>query len=653
MAYEVLEDEPGGRYEVLPAESRGTGSAVMDAANAVGTGFWRGATRLAGLPADTMANVLDLGRAVVGVPVTAATGKTPDWLIPPDRRMVVGTGDYLIDKARNAKAGRVMLDPANPDYEGGYTQAAGGALTGVIAPVSWTQAANQAGLSLMGVLGGKAAYDATGNPALAITAGLAPTALQQVATGAVQRAVRGGEQGRRDMVQRVQDLKNAGVESPTLGLASGNKLIGGIENLLQNTPGAIGIMGRARDGAVQGLQEKSQQAAELASRNRGALESGVAIQRGVRGFADDFKARQEALYNRLDRTIPPQSPVDVSRTKATLTELNADIPNAPALSKQFRNARIQGIEDAIDSDIAGARGSGVMGAGATNSLPFEAVKKTRTLVGGEIADNTIMSDVPRSKWNPLYGALTADMKAVANAAGPDATRAFNRANDHTRAGVKRLELIAPFSEGRTQSPEQAFTALTRTTKENTSTLQAIKKSLPEEARGTVAGTVIERLGKARNGVQNDTGTAWSPETFLTNWNAMSPSARAELFSGFKNSGQARDAVESVARATSMMRENSKMWANPSGTAANAAARGILASVPAAGAAAMGGLINPWVPAGAALGLGITNGTARWLTSPGAVEWAASRGRLPPSMAASQGAALTGGGLMGLLSDPGQ
>lgn len=653
MAYEVLEDETAGRYEVLPAEARGTGSAAMDAANAVGTGFWRGATRLAGLPADTMANVLDLGRAVVGVPVTAVTGKTPDWLIPPDRRTVVGTGDYLIDKARGAKAGRVMLDPANPDYEGGYTQAAGGALTGVIAPVSWTQAANQAGLSLMGVLGGKAAYDATGNPALAITAGLAPTALQQVATGAVQRAVRGGEQGRRDMVQRVQDLKNAGVENPTLGLASGNKLIGGVENLLQNTPGAIGIMGRARDGAVQGLQDKSQHAAELASRNRGALESGVAIQRGVRNFADDFKARQEALYNRLDRTIPAQTPVDVSRTRTTLTDLNADIPNAPALSKQFRNARIQGIQDAIDSDIAGARGSGVMGAGTSNSLPFEAVKKTRTLVGGEIADNTIMSDVPRSKWNPLYGALTADMKAVANATGPDATRAFNRANDHTRAGVKRLELIAPFSEGRTQSPEQAFTALTRTTKENTSTLQAIKKSLPEEARGTVAGTVIERLGKARNGMQNDTGTAWSPETFLTNWNAMTPAARSELFSGFKNAGQARDAVESVARATSMMRDSSKMWANPSGTAANAAARGILASVPAAGAAAMGGLINPWVPAGAALGLGVTNGSARWLTSPGAVEWAASRGRLPPSMAASQGAALTGGGLMGLLSEPGQ
>ncbi|WP_422096341.1 hypothetical protein [Variovorax sp.] len=649
MTYEVLEDEPTGRYEVLPPERTGTGNAALDAGNAVGTGFWRGAVRLAGLPVDTAANILDLGRAAIGAPVTAITGSTPAWLIPPDRRAIVGSSDYLLDKTRGTKAGRVMVDPMNRDYEGGYTQAAGSALTGVMGPQSWAQAANQAGLSLAGVLGGKAVYDATGNPALAITAGLAPTALQQAATSAAQYAVRGGEQGRRAMAQRVQDLRNAGVENPTLGLASGNKLIGGAENLLQNTPGAMGVMGRARDRVIQDLQDTTQGAAELASRNRGALESGQAIQRGVRGFKDAYKDRQEALYNRLDQTVPPQTPVDVSRTKGTLSAINADIPGAPELSKQFRNARIRSIEDAIQADTAAGRG-GLMGTGGANKLPFEAVKKTRTLVGGEIADNTIASDVPRSKWRPLYGALTDDLQAAADAAGPQASNAFSRANDYSRAGMNRLERIAPFMD--TASPEQAFTQLARTTKENTSTLQAVKKSIPESARGTVAGTVIERLGKARNGMQNDAGTAWSPETFLTNWNAMSPSARSELFSGFKNAREAREAVESVARATSMMRDNSRIWANPSGTAAATTARGMLASVPATAAAALGGVLNPWVPAGIAGGLLVSNGAARYLTSPKTVDFMVSRNGIPPRMQASQGMSLYGGGLLGLLSEAG-
>ncbi len=649
MAYEVLEDEPAGRYEVLPAETTGTGNAAVDAGNAAGTGFWRGAVRLAGLPVDTVANVLDLGRAAIGAPVTAVTGRTPDWLIPPDRRTLVGSSDYLLDKTRSIKAGRAMVDPVNRDYEGGYTQAAGGALTGIIAPQSLPQAANQAGLSLLGALGGKAVYDATGDPVLAIVAGLAPTGLQQLTTSAVQRAVRGGEQGRKEMEQRVQELRNAGIDKPTVGLASGNKLIGGLENLLQSTPGAMGVMSRARESAIDALQARAQQAAELASPNRGALEAGQAIRSGVRGFKDAFKDRQAGLYDRLDAVIPPQTPVDVSRTRGTLSNLNADIPGAPALSKQFRNARIQSIEDAIAADTAAGR-SGLMGTGSANQLPFEAVKKTRTLVGNEIADNSLVSDVPRSKWNPLYGALSDDMQAAAKAAGLPANRAFDRATDYTRAGLARLDRIAPFAD--TPAPEQAFAALTRTTRENTSTLQAVKKSLPESARGTVAGTVIERLGKARNGMQNDEGTAWSPETFLTNWNAMSPSARAELFSGFKNAKEAREAVESVARATSMMRDNSRIWANPSGTAAATTARGMLASVPATAAAALGGVLNPWVPAGIAGGLVVSNGAARYLTSPKTVDFMVSRNGIPPRMQASQGMGLYGGGLLGLLSEAG-
>jgi hypothetical protein len=38
-------------------------------------------------------------------------------------------------------------------------------------------------------------------------------------------------------------------------------------------------------------------------------------------------------------------------------------------------------------------------------LPYEALKKLRTLVGREMADSSIVSDVPRSKWTALYGAL--------------------------------------------------------------------------------------------------------------------------------------------------------------------------------------------------------------------------------------------------------
>lgn len=611
---------------------------AMDAGNAVGTGFFRGAVRLAGLPVDTVANVIDLGKAAIGAPYTALTGNTPKALEPLDRSQVVGSSEYLLNKVRQVPGGALMVDPQNPAYEGGYLQNAGAALTGVAQPNSLLQLGNQLVLGQAGAAAGKATYDATGSQALAIAAGMAPGGAQMLGTEAVKRLVRGGEEGRQRMAQRTQDLQNAGVESPTLGLASGNRLLGGVENLLQNTPGAVGIMQKARAQAVDGMEGAAGRAASLASPNRGSIDAGRAIQKGGASFKQDFKAQQEALYNRLDQFIDGQAPVRVDATKQTLSELNSGIRGAPELSKQFQNGRLQSIEAAINSDTAGAPASvmvypqhpraagGVMNqpiaqppllvqtpAGPPrNTLPFEAVKKTRTLVGNEIADNSLMSDVPRSKWNPLYAALSSDMQGAAAAAGTQAEGALNRANQFTRSGNERLERIAPIVDR--PSPEGSFKALESTLRDNNSTFQAVKKSLPKDARGAFAGTIIERLGKAAPGQQDAEGSRWSPETFLTNWNRISPEAQRELLAGIPNAGQVKELVESVARGASMMRDNSRMWANPSGTGANVAARTVLGAVSAGGAGAAAGLVNPLVPLGAAVGLGGVNLAARGLTS---------------------------------------
>lgn len=627
----------------------GTGSATLDAGNAVGSGFWRGVVRMAGLPVDTLQNAIDLGKAGAGVVYHEATGKAvPKGLeVAQDRSGVVGSSDWLLKNVRASKVGGDLVDPVNPAYEGGYLQAAGGSLAGgVVNPRNVPQLANQVGLSVASSTLGKATVDATDNPALAVTASLLPGATQMVAGSGLRRAVRGGESGRRAMEQRIQDLRSAGVKNPTLGLASGNQLLGGAENLLQSTPGAVNTMKRARDTALTGMQNNLSNASDMASPTRGSLEAGQAIQRGIRDFRGGFKDKQGALYDKLDQHIDPASPVDVSHTKQVLSSLNENIPGAPELSKQFKNARIQSIEQAIASDTAGSPaavmvyqrppvgGGGIMNppvaqppilvpvpAGpTTNNLPFQAVKKTRTLVGNEIADTNLASSVPRSKWTPLYGALADDMQAAANAAGPEAEKAYNRANAFSRAGMERLDRVQPFVSP--DAPEQSFQLLNRTLADNTSTFQAVKKVLPEGARGTVAATVIDKLGKATPGQQNAAGDAWSPETFLTNWNRMSAKGRRELFSGFPNAPQVQRDVEAAAKSASMMRETSRMWANPSGTGANMAARATL------GLAPLSVVANPFAPLAIGGGLLMSRGLAEIATNPSSVNFFASKGGMP-------------------------
>lgn len=614
----------GGRK----ADPKPEGS-ITDAPNAVATGFNQAVLRLAGLPVDTIANVRDLGKAGLGSAYIAATGKEPpQWLQVGDRANDTGSGDNLIRGVR--KVAPAIINAQNPEYEGGMLQAAGGGLTAIVNPKSRLELLNQGVLGVAGAMGGKAVADATGNPALAAIATLAPHGVQQAATIGVKTAVRGGEVGRKQMEQRIQDLKNAGVDNPTVGLASGNGFVGGVENLLQNTPGAVGIMRNARENAIAGLQGKAGEAAANASTNRGTTESGVSIQSGTKAFKELSKATQAKLYAKLDQFIASSTPTRLDNTSNTLDTLTAPIPNAPETSKLFANARISGLKNALQSDLADnaaaanaslvpptARGGqptppALQGAPAPGMLPWEAVKKTRTLVGNELADHSLMSDVPRSKWNPIYGALSEDMSVAANQAGPDATNAFNRATDYTRASIGRLERVAPTVDK--PSPEQTFSALERSLKENTSTFQAVKKTLPEGARGDFAGTVIERLGKAKPGQQDAAGEVWSPETFLTNWNSIAPKARAEMLSGFPNSAQVAADVDAIANAASMMRGNSKLWGNPSGTAANLAARGTLGAVGLGGAGALAGVVSPAIPLAAAAGVGGANLLARGLTS---------------------------------------
>jgi len=605
MAYELLDESTKGRYEVLDEPQK---TSFFDIPNAVATGFNRGLAGLAGLPVDTIANIRDLGKAAIGAPYTALTGNTPDWLQINDRSKDVGSSAYLVNKLPN-----VLTKTANPDYEGGYLQAAGGGLAGIINPNSRAQLLNQSLLGVSSALAGKGVMDATGNQALGITASLLPGGLQQAATAGTKYAVRGGEEGRKAMAQRVADLEAAGITNPTMGLASGNRTIGGIENILSSTPGAVGVMRNARQGIVDELQAKTNNAADLASTNRGSLESGIGIQSGLNQFKQNFKDTQESLYGKLDKFIKPQDEVGILKTMSALEGLNADIPSMPALSKRFKNGTIQGIEQDLKKDMQpGAYNALTNTQEIRTGIPYEAAKKLRTLVGSEIQNSNFLSDVPRDKWKAVYGSLSGDIGELAASKGLQAETAANRANDYTHTGFTRMDKTAPFAD--LQAPEAAYKLLANTLNDNASTFQAVKKSLPEGARGQVAGTVIERLGKATNGNQNAGGEVWSPETFLTNWNKITPKAKNELLSGFPNSEQVAKDINAVADTTSKMRDSSKLWANPSGTAANASARGTFGAIGLGVPAAALGLLSPYIPATAAAGVFGANRAATALTN---------------------------------------
>lgn len=219
--------------------------ATSDAVNAVGTGGNRAYLRLLGLPVDTMANVIDLPKflyAAVRDPKGMFFGgdpQIPDTQLPNpvDRKNAFGTGDYLVNKAQQTKVGKFLVDPQNPEYEGGYLQNLGAGIAG---------GGRNAVLGGTSATLGKAVGDATGNQSLAIAASMAPTAVKLGVKELAQAAARPRD-------PRAEELARAAMDKGiplNLSDITDSRFIKSARSVMNDTPG-LSVIGGRQDAGKQ------------------------------------------------------------------------------------------------------------------------------------------------------------------------------------------------------------------------------------------------------------------------------------------------------------------------------------------------------------------------------------------------------------------
>lgn len=501
------------------------------------------------------------------------------------------------------QAGQAMAKSAAPVVSNiGQTLAAGPGMqvvsagTGVGASeIAKEQGAGVVGQTVAGLAGAMA-------PSLAVAGG----------SEAARRLARGGEEGQKQMLARMQTFEQAGAQ-PSVGQATGARSAQALESGLSKAPGGAGPMVRAAEKQNAEMGARVNQLADKLMPGSSSTKAGVKIEQGVKDFVKRFRDEQNFLYDKLNLYIPDDAPISADKTKAALAALNADIPGAPNLSEWFKNSKIKGIERALAADAP------------QGDIPYEALKKLRTLVGNEISNNTIASDVPRSKWKALYAALSDDLGSAAQAAGPDAEKAFSRANAFSAAGYNRIENFLDRVAGK-DTVEKVFQAAVNPSelKEGGSTINAVMRSLDKEQRKAVQSAFVKRLGLATAGNQDDLGERFSATTFLTNWNKVSPEAKLTLLAD--TDGTLRKNLTKIAEASSMIKEGSKVFANPSGT------QQALSNQATTGGAAIAVLTgHPLVAGGIAAGVGASNLSAKLMTNPKFVSWLAKSTDISPAM----------------------
>lgn len=505
---------------------------------------------------------------------------------------------------------------------GGGINALAGLAPRAAAPAAGNQLSQlltaQPGMQALSAAGGAGASSAVreaggseGNQLLAGLAGGLGPSLARAGAGATARGIVRGASGEQ-MRNTLADFQALGA-NPSVGQASGNRLVQGMENVLAGGPTSAGVMTRFAERQADDIGEGLQNMAGGISRNPSAERAGRAIERGVDTFNNNVGATRRALYWQADQYIPDATQTPMQNTLRTAVDLTTPDPQAAATTGGLIQPGIAALRQNLEADLAANGGQ----------LTYGALRRIRSEIGEQIGNASPLNPpADIRELNRLYGALSEDMRAAARSQGPEAVAAANRANNYTRASAERLDAMRRVVE-KAGGPEKVYSAVMSGTRDGGTTLRSVMQSLPPDGQRAVTAAVIRRMGMANPGVQDAAGEVFSAQTFLRKWNDVSPEAKRALFDRF-GPGFTRD-VDRIASVAQNIRDGARVFANPSGTANRAAAMTY-------GGSLVASLFDPSLVSTGGLVLGGvgSNVLARYMTDPLIVRELARATTMPAS-----------------------
>lgn len=341
----------------------------------------------------------------------------------------------------------------------------------------------------------------------------------------------------------------------------------------------------ATETAAQAARDRV--AATVAGEGRDVLgieAGGQAATQGALAYRSGSRMAVNRAYDRAQE-LAGETRITPTRAIETLdrniAELNEVPGGAPAALTNLRQT-LQG-----DFSVAGLRG-------------------LRTQLRDEFQNQGLRgSDIERRAMQ-VVDAVGEDISTGLTQAGrADAAAAYRTADEMHRARVDLIDstLMPIIGRRGEKSGEQVVRALQQASQGNSQRLERFIGALPPEEAGDVRATLISQMGRATNGQQNAATDAFSLGTFLTNYSAMTPSARRTVFG--REGTKAMNQLAEVAN----LRRQAGQYANRSNTGA-----------------IMGSLFT-WGP-GMLTAVGSQQAMARLLTSPRLVRFLANMPREP-------------------------
>jgi hypothetical protein len=304
---------------------------------------------------------------------------------------------------------------------------------------------------------------------------------------------------------------------------------------------------------VQGAQRMVTQGgnalARIAGREGDALTSeamGETATRGALSARTSTRNAAAAVYDKAvqvagdARVTPEKGLAELDRNIAELAEVPGGADGA---------AYIQSLRDELATKFP-------------NGVTVAGVRGMRTQLRQKFFKEGLKgSDIER-RVNGVVDQISDDLATSLEAQGKGEAANLFRQGDQMwaeRADLLDNVIMPIIGKKGEKSGEQVAAALEAATRGNGQRFDKFVNALPKGDAGDVRATIINAVGRAKAGAQDAEGDLFSFNTFLTNWNRISPSARKALFS----QGDA-EAMNQLARVSSRVKDASR-YANFSNT----------------------------------------------------------------------------------------
>ncbi len=333
--------------------------------------------------------------------------------------------------------------------------------------------------------------------------------------------------------------------------------------------------------------------------------AGDTVKKGAQDYIQKSRQLGERLYNRAFEQAKGVTAIKPVKTIEAANAALVRLKNNPAATP----SEISGLETFI-ANIEGGVG-------------IEGLRNARTKLSEGVYGGNLRSSSEQAMWKGILNNVADDIDAGLRSVGrEDAANTFRAADKLWRERIEVIDqTLAPIiGKDGLKSGEQVLSAIEGMTRGNGGgnlRLSRLLSTLSAEEAGNVRATLIDRLGKATPGAQDAQGEAFSASRFLTNWNRMTPQARASMFPD-KETRNALADLATIAEGT----KRGQALANTSNTGVALTSANVIAG--GAGAAAN-------LPATMLVG-GSVYLTGKLMASPRFAKLLARTAKLPPEAA---------------------